>query len=234
MAIIEIKNLIKNFNNGQITTYVLKGINLNIEKGDFLLITGTSGSGKTTLINCISGLETITSGEVLIEGFDLSKISAKEMANLRKHKISFVFQTYNLLPNLTVYENILIASLIANGNKKTDEDVKLNERLKIYELLKKFNLFAFKDYFPNQISGGMQQRCAIVRALINDPEIIFADEPTGNLDSKSGEEVMKTLSYLHQEFGKTIVMVTHSLDHLKYANRHVQLIDGEIISDERL
>ena len=198
------------------------------------MITGTSGSGKTTLINCISGLETITSGEVKIEGVDLTKIRASEMANLRKHKISFVFQTYNLLPNLTVYENVLIASLIANRHKQHDEDAKLNIRQKIYELLQKFNLFEFKDYFPNQISGGMQQRCAIVRALINDPEIIFADEPTGNLDSKSSEEVMKTLQFLHQEFNKTIVMVTHSLDHLKYANRHVQLIDGEIISDERL
>lgn len=229
MAVLETRHLIKNFNNGQITTYVLKDINLSIEQGDFLLITGTSGSGKTTLLNCISGLETITSGEVLIDGKNLAQISAKEMAELRKNRISFVFQAYNLLPNLTLYENVLIAKLIADGSKKEKSS---NE--KILELLDKFNLLAYKDYFPNQVSGGMQQRCAIVRSLINDPEIIFADEPTGNLDSKSSEDVMNTFKYLHQEFNKTIVMVTHSLDHLKYANRHVQLIDGIIISDERL
>ena len=221
MALLEIKNLVKNYNNGHFTTYVLKDINLSINENDFLMITGTSGSGKTTLLNCISGLEKITSGEIIMSGYDLAKISLKDMANLRKHKISFVFQSYNLLPNLTLYENVAIASLIAGSENKD----------KILSLLEQFNLLEFKDYFPNQVSGGMQQRCAIVRSLINDPEIIFADEPTGNLDSKSSEEVMKNFQYLHQTFNKTIVMVTHSLDHLKYATRHITLIDGEIISD---
>ncbi len=233
MTVLETKNLIKNFNNGQITTYVLKGINLQIEENDFLLITGTSGSGKTTLLNCISGLETITSGDVWIDGKNISQISQKEMAELRKHKVSFVFQAYNLLPNLTLYENVLIAKLIADGSDKNKEK-KNSSNQSILDLLAKFNLLEYKDYFPNQVSGGMQQRCAIVRALINDPDIIFADEPTGNLDSKSSEDVMNTFTYLHREFNKTIVMVTHSLDNLKYANRHVQLIDGMIISDERL
>jgi len=224
MSVLEVKNLVKNFNNGSITTYVLKDLSFNVEENDFVLITGTSGSGKTTLLNCISGLEKITSGEVLLGGFNLAKISMKEMAELRRHKISFVFQAYNLLPNLTLYENIAIASLISGNENKE----------RILELLEKFNLLEFKNYFPNQVSGGMQQRCAIVRSLINDPEIIFADEPTGNLDSKSSKEVMETFKYLHDEFGKTIVMVTHSLDHLTYANRHIQLIDGTIICDERI
>lgn len=224
MSVLEVQGLVKNFSNGTVTTYVLKGISISIEPGEFVMITGTSGSGKTTLLNCISGLEKITSGTILLDGKDVSSISMKEMAELRKHKIGFVFQAYNLLPNLTVYENIAIANLIAGKEEKD----------RILELLEKFNLLEYKNYFPNQISGGMQQRCAIVRALINDPEIIFADEPTGNLDSKSSKEVMETLKFLHDNYNKTIIMVTHSLDNLIYATRNIQLIDGTIISDERI
>lgn len=224
MSVLEVKNLVKNYATKSFTTNVLKNISFAIEKGDFLVITGPSGSGKTTLLNCISGLEKITSGEILFEGEDLGSISNDKMSNLRKNHIGFVFQAYNLLPNLTLYENIALAGIIAG-----DENSK-----RINELLKHFNLLDYKNYFPNQVSGGMQQRCAIVRALINDPDLIFADEPTGNLDSKSGEEVMKTFKKLHEEYGKTIVMVTHSLDHLKYANRHIQIIDGQILKDERL
>ena len=224
MSVLEVKNLVKNYATKSFTTNVLKNISFAIEKGDFLVITGPSGSGKTTLLNCISGLEKITSGEILFEGEDLGSISNDKMSNLRKKHIGFVFQAYNLLPNLTLYENIALAGIIA-GDENSE---------RINELLKHFNLYDYRGYFPNQVSGGMQQRCAIVRSLINDPEIIFADEPTGNLDSKSGEEVMKTFEFLHKEYGKTIVMVTHSLDHLKYANRHIQIIDGQILKDERL
>lgn len=224
MSVLEIKNLVKNYSTKSFTTNVLKDLSFSIEKGDFLVITGPSGSGKTTLLNCISGLEKITSGQILFEGEDLASISNEKMSELRKKNIGFVFQAYNLLPNLTLYENVALASIIAGAEN--------SER--INELLTHFNLIDYKGYFPNQVSGGMQQRCAIVRSLINDPEIIFADEPTGNLDSRSGEEVMKTFKFLHEQYGKTIVMVTHSLDHLKYANRHIQIIDGQIINDERL
>ena len=223
MSVLEIKNLVKNYSTKSFTTNVLKDLSFSIEKGDFLVITGPSGSGKTTLLNCISGLEKITSGQILFEGEDLASISNEKMSELRKKHIGFVFQAYNLLPNLTLYENVALAGIIAG--KENSE--------RINELLKHFNLYDYRSYFPNQVSGGMQQRCAIVRSLINDPDIIFADEPTGNLDSKSGEEVMKTFEFLHKEYGKTIVMVTHSLDHLKYANRHIQIIDGQILKDER-
>lgn len=224
MSILEIKNLYKSFKNSTFTTEVLKNINFSIEEGDFILITGASGSGKTTLLNCISGLDKITSGEVVIAGKNLKSITSKEMSILRKNNIGFVFQAYNLLPNLTLYENIEIASIIANNENKD----------KILDLLKSFNLIDYKNYFPEQVSGGMQQRCAIVRALINDPTIIFADEPTGNLDSKSSIEVMETLKKLHDDYNKTIVMVTHSLDNLKYGNRHIQILDGKVIKDERI
>ena len=224
MSKLEIKELHKNYHEGGLTTEVLKDINLEINEGEFVLITGPSGSGKTTLLNCISGLETVTKGEVYLDGVDFSKFTKKQMAQLRKNKIGFVFQAYNLLPNLTLFENIQIACVIA-GNKDTK---------RIDYLLEKFNLLEFKNHFPNQVSGGMQQRTAIVRSLINDPEIIFADEPTGNLDSKSTLEVMENFKYLHQEYKKTIIMVTHSLDNLKYATRHIKIIDGKVVLDEQL
>lgn len=224
MSKLEIRGLYKNYYEGGLTTEVLKDINLKIEQGEFVLITGPSGSGKTTLLNCISGLETVSQGEVYLDDVDFSKFSKKEMAELRKTKIGFVFQAYNLLPNLTLFENIQIACVIAGKNDAN----------KINNLLEKFNLLEFKKHFPNQVSGGMQQRTAIVRSLINDPEIIFADEPTGNLDSKSTIEVMENFKYLHEEYKKTIIMVTHSFDNLKYATRHIQIIDGKVVLDEKL
>ncbi len=223
MSVLEVKKLSKTYFNDKIKIDVLKQIDLSIDEGEFVFITGPSGSGKTTLLNCISGLEKTSSGTVYIDGVNLVSISEKEMAKLRRHKIGFVFQNFNLLPNLNVYENVAIASIIA-GNEQKD---------KIEELLEKFNLLEFKKMFPNQLSGGMQQRVAIVRALINDPEIIFADEPTGNLDSSSSLEVIETLQRLHKDYGKTIIMVTHSLEQIKYGTRHIQIIDGKIINDTK-
>jgi putative ABC transport system ATP-binding protein len=223
MSVLEVKKLSKTYFNDKIKIDVLKQIDLSIDEGEFVIITGPSGSGKTTLLNCISGLEKTSSGTVYIDGVNLVSISEKEMAKLRRHKIGFVLQNFNLLPNLNVYENVAIASIIA-GNEQKD---------KIEELLEKFNLIEFKKMFPNQLSGGMQQRVAIVRALINDPEIIFADEPTGNLDSSSSLEVIETLQKLHKDYGKTIIMVTHSLEQIKYGTRHIQIIDGKIINDTK-
>lgn len=224
MSVLEVKNLTKIYKNDKLNVEVLKDINLNIENGEFVFITGPSGSGKTTLLNCISGLEKISGGAIYIDGVNLANITNKEMANLRRTKVGFVFQAFNLLPNLTIYENVAIAAIIAGDEKKE----------RILNLLEKFGLLEYKNYYPNQISGGMQQRTAIVRALINDPDVIFADEPTGNLDSKSSLEVLETLASLHKEYKKTIIMVTHSLDQIKYGTRHIQIIDGKVISDINL
>lgn len=224
MSVLEVKNLTKIYKNEKLNVEVLKDINLNIENGEFVFITGPSGSGKTTLLNCISGLEKISGGAIYIDGVNLANITNKEMANLRRTKVGFVFQAFNLLPNLTIYENVAIAAIIAGDEKKE----------RILNLLEKFGLLEYKNYYPNQISGGMQQRTAIVRALINDPDVIFADEPTGNLDSKSSLEVLETLASLHKEYKKTIIMVTHSLDQIKYGTRHIQIIDGKVISDINL
>lgn len=221
MSLLVVKNLVKNYVNGSLTTEVLKDLSFEINEGEFIMITGSSGSGKTTLLNCISGLEKITSGTIELDGHDLAKMKEKEMALIRRKDIGFVFQAYNLLPNLTLYENIAISSIIAGNENKE----------RILELLEKFNLLEFKKYFPNQVSGGMQQRCAVVRSLINDPKIIFADEPTGNLDSVSSKEVMENFAFLHKNYNKTIVMVTHSLENLKYATRHIHIIDGKIVED---
>ena len=224
MSVLEVKNLTKIYKNDKLNVEVLKDINLNIENGEFVFITGPSGSGKTTLLNCISGLEKISGGAIYIDGVNLANITNKEMANLRRTKVGFVFQEFNLLPNLTIYENVAIAAIIAGDEKKE----------RILNLLEKFGLLEYKNYYPNQISGGMQQRTAIVRALINDPDVIFADEPTGNLDSKSSLDVLETLASLHKEYKKTIIMVTHSLDQIKYGTRHIQIIDGKVISDINL
>ena len=224
MSVLEVKNLTKIYKNDKLNVEVLKDINLNIENGEFVFITGPSGSGKTTLLNCISGLEKISGGAIYIDGVNLANITNKEMANLRRTKVGFVFQAFNLLPNLTIYENVAIAAIIAGDEKKE----------RILNLLEKFGLLEYKNYYPNQISGGMQQRTAIVRALINDPDIIFADEPTGNLDSKSSLDVLETLASLHKEYKKTIIMVTHSLEQIKYGTRHIQIIDGKVISDINL
>jgi len=215
MEIIKTLDLEMSFINGSIKTDVLKKINISINKGDFAGIVGPSGSGKTTLLYCLSSLEKITSGSVLFMGKDITKYSSKELAELRKHDLGFVFQFYNLIPNLTVYENILLPQVIAgkDGNY-------------IDEILEMVGMKEYKTYYPNQLSGGMQQRVAIARALVNKPKIIFADEPTGNLDQKKGLEIMKILKRFNTENGITIVLVTHNEDYLDFCNKKIRLVDG--------
>ncbi len=222
MKVLEVKNLNKSYFQGQLKTQVLKDISLGVNKGDFLGIVGPSGSGKTTLLYCLSSLENIDSGEIFLNGENISLFSDKKISNLRRGSLGFVFQFYNLIPNLTAYENILLANVISN---------EVNEE-KIEELLKLVGMWEYKDYYPNQLSGGMQQRVAIARALVNDPEIIFADEPTGNLDQKKGAEIMKLLKRLNEEKQITIILVTHNDDYLKYCNKQINLIDGEFVDKE--
>ncbi len=218
MEIIKTINLKKVFDNKIVKQDVLKGLNISISKGDFAGIVGPSGSGKTTLLYCLSSLEDITSGSVFINSKDISKYSPKDIEDLRKHEIGFVFQFFNLIPNLTVYENILLARVIAN-----------NDGSYIDEILEKVNMKEYKDYYPNQLSGGMQQRVAIARALVNKPNIIFADEPTGNLDQENGKQIMDLLKKLNQKEGITVLLVTHNEDYLSYCNRVFRLIDGKIV-----
>lgn len=218
MSVIQTKNLKKSYSNDAIDQEVLKGISIEINSGDFAGIVGPSGSGKTTLLYCLSSLEKITSGSIIFNGKDISKYTESEIADLRKTELGFIFQFYNLIPNLTVYENILLARILA---KKDDSD--------IMNMLDVVSMSEYKDYFPSQLSGGMQQRVAIARALINKPKIIFADEPTGNLDQKSGSEIMTLLKKLNQEKKVTIVLVTHNEEYLTYCSNVYRLLDGKVV-----
>jgi putative ABC transport system ATP-binding protein len=224
MSLIECRNMKKNYYNSQIETPVLKDIDLVVEGNDFLGITGPSGSGKTTLLYVLSGLEKPTSGEMLLFNQNVFDYSDKKMADIRKHKIGFVFQFYNLVPNLTVWENLMLAFVIAKGK---DESI-------IDELLELVGMKEYKNRYPNELSGGMQQRVAVARSLVNDPDIIFADEPTGNLDTANGNEIMHLLKKLNTERNKTIVLVTHSEDYLQFCTRFIKLIDGKIVKNEVL
>ncbi len=217
MEIIKTEKLVKTFISGDRQQKVLKEIDLSIEQGDFAGVVGPSGSGKTTLLYCLSSLESITDGKVLLMGKDIVKYSESEIAQLRKTEIGFIFQFYNLVPNLTVYENILLALVIA---RKKDDNID--------EVLESVGMNEFKDYYPNQLSGGMQQRVAIARALVNKPKIIFADEPTGNLDQKNGKEIMELLKDLNKKEKLTIVLVTHNEDYLEYCNKTIRLLDGKV------
>lgn len=222
MILIECKDVSKNYLETTVCTEVLKSINLSIRENDFLGVVGASGSGKTTLLYVLSALEKPTSGSLFLFQKPIDTYSDKELADLHKVRIGFVFQFFNLVPNLTVWENMLLPMVIA----KNDNDAIISEMLELVGMLE------YKDRYPNQLSGGMQQRVAIARCLVNDPDIIFADEPTGNLDSVNGEEIMTLLKRLHQEKHKTIVLVTHDEKFLKYCTRFIRLADGRILCDE--
>ena len=195
---------------------VIKGIDLSIDSGEFVVIMGPSGSGKTTLLYLLSGLEKKTKGELKLFDKEIETYNDKALSDLRKTKIGFVFQFYNLIPNLTVYENVKLAARIAKNQADP----------MIY--LEKVGLKEYKDYLPDSLSGGMRQRVAIARALINNPNIIFADEPIGALDSKMGQEIMELFKKINEEDKKTIIMVTHLEDNARYASRVIYIRDGVI------
>jgi putative ABC transport system ATP-binding protein len=221
--IIRITDVTKVYGVGDAETTVLKDIHLLVKKGDFLGITGRSGSGKSTLMHVIGLLDTPTSGTYILNGTDVSKLKEDELAYQRNKEIGFIFQQFNLLAKLSALENVILPSVYAGMDKKlrTEKATNLLTRLGLGEHLKKR---------PNQMSGGQQQRVAIARALMNDPQLILADEPTGNLDTKSGDEVMKTLKELNNE-GKTIVLITHEHDIAVQAKKLVQLEDGMLIHE---
>ncbi|MDD3113401.1 MAG: ABC transporter ATP-binding protein [Candidatus Izemoplasmatales bacterium] len=222
MTLIKAIHLSKDYQVQEVQTPALRDVNLSIEDGDFCGIIGPSGSGKSTLLYCLSGLEKPSSGQCLVMGKDLSEYKETEIADLRQSTIGFVFQFYNLVPNLTVFENMLFPQIVAH---------KIDEK-RVEALLELVNMAKYRNYFPNQLSGGMQQRVAIARAIVNEPKIIFADEPTGNLDSKSGREVMELLSRLNLDLKITVILVTHNPDHLDYCSRKIELRDGSIVNDQ--
>lgn len=220
-SVIEVVNVNKTYKLGEVDVEVLKNIDLTINRGEFISIMGPSGSGKSTLLYLIGGLDKPTFGSVKINGKELSVMKDKEESIMRRRDIGFVFQFYNLIPNLNVEENVMLPILL-DGKKMKDYKFKLNEILEIVELSDR------RRHTPKELSGGQQQRVAIARALINEPDIILADEPTGNLDSKSGTEVMKLLKRINEEKGKTIVQVTHSNEAAEYGKRIIYVKDGRV------
>lgn len=218
MNILKIENLNKIYGKEEIKVKALNNINLEINKGEFVLIVGKSGSGKSTLLHIIAGLETPTSGDIYIDDIKVSSLNEKQRSLLRRDKIGLIFQSYNLIPVLTVEENIKLPTL--NKNNKDDNYVN--------ELMELLNLKDRKTHLPNQLSGGQQQRVAIARALVNKPSIILADEPTGNLDTKTESDVLRLLKKSQKNYNQTIIMITHNMELSKYADKVIEIEDGFI------
>ena len=225
MSLINIKEIKRDFKLGSEVLHVLKGINLNIEKGEYVALMGPSGSGKSTLMNLLGCLDTPTSGTYILNGKDVSKLTDNELAEIRNKEIGFVFQTFNLMPRTTALDNVALPMVYAG--------ISSNERKqRATEVLKDVGLADRMDHKPNQLSGGQRQRVAVGRALVNKPSIILADEPTGNLDSKTSIEIMNLFDEIHAK-GNTVILVTHEEDIAKHAHRIIRLRDGMIESDER-
>lgn len=223
--IIEVKNLVKKYRVGTEIITALNGVDLQIEKGEFIAIVGTSGSGKSTLLNMMSGLERPTKGEIWINNILINKVKEKDMAAFRRNHMGFVFQSFNLLGSLTALENAVLP-LILQGVGSKERSKRGKEMLMILGLENRMR------NKPNQMSGGQQQRVSIARALINNPKILFADEPTGNLDTKTTKEIMELLTTTIKEKGQTLVMVTHDRDVASYADRIIHMVDGVITNEE--
>lgn len=213
------------FTTEDVQTKALNEVSLEIKKGEFVAIMGPSGCGKSTLLNILGTLDSSTSGKYYFEGKEIDKMSESQLTSFRKGNIGFVFQNFNLIDELTVFENVELPLIYLNGKK-------LDRRKKVMEVLDRMNIAHRAGHFPQQLSGGQQQRVAIARAVVTDCNLILADEPTGNLDSTNGVEVMELLSELNRQ-GTTIVIVTHSERDAKYAHRVIHLLDGKIVSEER-
>jgi len=225
MALIEVKNLIKTYITGDEVFYALNDVSLSVEEGEFVAIMGTSGSGKSTFMNMIGTLDKPTSGSYYLDGVDVLKLSSEELSDIRNLKIGFVFQGFNLISRTSALENVELP-MIYKGVPEEERHKRAREALKIVGLEKK------EQNMPNQMSGGQQQRVAIARALVNDAPLILADEPTGNLDTKTSIDVMEFFVKLNRDTGKTIVLVTHEPDIAEYCRRVVRFKDGKIIEDK--
>ncbi len=228
LSLIEVKNLSKTYKTGEVETRALCGASFKIEEGEFLAIMGPSGSGKSTLMQILGFLDKPTGGEYFFQGTRVENFSEDQLSEIRNERVGFVFQAFNLLPKTTVYENVELPLLYNHlFNDKNENENKVKKALEAVSLSHRSN------YFSNQISGGQKQRAAIARALVNNPKIIFADEPTGNLDSKSGKNIMEIFKKLNEE-GKTIILITHETEIAKYAKRIIRVEDGKIVKDQLL
>lgn len=215
-------NLTKVYRTDEVETTALDNINLTIQEGEFVSIMGPSGCGKSTLLNVIGLLDSANSGELHFQAQNILQIPEKKKAQLRKEKIGFVFQNFNLIDELSVFENVELPLTYLNIPKKERKD-------RVEDILQKMDIYYRKDHYPLQLSGGLQQRVAVARAVVPNPALVLADEPTGNLDSKNGADVMNILTDLNEQ-GTTIVMVTHSVHDAAYSNRTIQLLDGKVVT----
>jgi len=224
MALIETREIWKTYDMGKVQVHALRGISITIEKGDYLAIMGPSGSGKSTLMNLIGCLDTPTSGEYFLNGNKVSEMHDDELAVIRNKEIGFVFQTFNLMPRATALHNVELP-LVYGGTPRGVREAQAKKALTEVDLAERM------DHKPNELSGGQRQRVAIARALVNEPSLVLADEPTGNIDTKTGYEIMQLFSDLHKK-GNTIILVTHEMEIAQYANRILHIRDGIIEKDE--
>lgn len=222
MEILKVENLVKTYGEGDNIVNAVDNISLSVNKGEFVAIVGASGSGKSTLLHLLGGVDRPTSGKIYIDGNEINNMNNDKLAIFRRRQIGIVYQFYNLIPILTVEENISLPCDL-DGNRPDKERMDL--------ILKSFGLFERKNHLPHELSGGQQQRTSIARALINNPAILLADEPTGNLDSKSTEEIMSILKMSNRDFNQTIIMITHNLEIAKEADRIITIQDGKILRE---
>lgn len=222
MEILKVENLTKTYGSGENLVHAVDDVSFSVEKGEFVAIVGASGSGKSTLLHLIGGVDRPTSGKIFVDGNDISKMNDDKLAVFRRRQVGIVYQFYNLIPILTVEENITLPC---------DLDGRGVDRERLEMILDSFGLRARRKHLPNQLSGGQQQRTSIARALITNPSLVLADEPTGNLDSKSSEEVMSMLKMCNQSYGQTVIMITHNLDIAKQADRIITISDGKIVEE---
>lgn len=222
MEILKVENLTKTYGSGENLVHAVDDVSFSVEKGEFVAIVGASGNGKSTLLHLIGGVDRPTSGKIFVDGNDISKMNDDKLAVFRRRQVGIVYQFYNLIPILTVEENITLPC---------DLDGRGVDRERLEMILDSFGLRARRKHLPNQLSGGQQQRTSIARALINNPSLVLADEPTGNLDSKSSEEVMSMLKMCNQSYGQTVIMITHNLDIAKQADRIITISDGKIVEE---
>lgn len=222
MEILKVENLVKTYGEGDNIVNAVDNISLSVNKGEFVAIVGASGSGKSTLLHLLGGVDRPTSGKIYIDGNEINNMNNDKLAIFRRRQIGIVYQFYNLIPILTVEENISLPCDL-DGNRTDKERMDL--------ILKSFGIFERRNHLPNELSGGQQQRTSIARALINNPAILLADEPTGNLDSKSTEEIMSILKMSNRDFNQTIIMITHNLEIAKEADRIITIQDGKILRE---